>query len=91
MPDNESLIVDVQTDKEQTTTLVRLFFKHDGLPDSDMPTTRFLENKYLNNVVSAMFTARFDNLLRDPQSPFTSVVGVDRNFLISKTRRHSRL
>ncbi len=84
VPDNESLIVDVQTDKEQTTTLVRLFFKHDGLPDSDMPTTRFLENKYLNNVVSAMFTARFDNLLRDPQSPFTSVVGVDRNFLISK-------
>lgn len=87
VPDNESLIVDVQTDKEQSATLVRLFFKHDGLADADMPTTRFLENEYLNSVVSSMFTARFDNLSRDPQSPFTSVVGVDRDFLISKTKR----
>lgn len=87
VPDNDSLIVDIQSDKEQTTTLVRIFFKHDGLTEAEMPTTRFLENEYLNSVVASMFTARFDNLSRDPQSPFTSVVSVDRDFLISKTKR----
>ena len=85
VPDNEQIIATVQTDPEQTTTSVRLLFKHDRLSEDLMPTTAFLRDDYLKHVVAAMMTSRFNDLNQQADAPFTHVGVTDRNFIISKT------
>ncbi|MBQ9556154.1 MAG: insulinase family protein [Muribaculaceae bacterium] len=91
VPDNEQIISTVQTDPEQTTTSVRLLFKHDDLPSELMPTTAFLRDDYLKHVVAAMMTSRFNDLKQDAEAPFTHVGVTDRNFIISKSRNAFQL
>ncbi|MDY3912159.1 MAG: insulinase family protein [Sodaliphilus sp.] len=87
VPDNEQLIVSVESDGEQSQSMVRLLYKHADLPAADASTTRFFENDYLNTVVSAMLAERLKDLSQEPSSPFTRVVAHDRNYMISKTRQ----
>ena len=91
VPDNEQIISTVQTDPEQTTTSVRLLFKHDDLPDELMSTTAFLRDDYIKHIVAAMMTSRFNDLKQDPDAPFTHVGVTDRNYIISKTRNAFQL
>ena len=87
VPDNNEIISVVATDPEQTQTVVRLFYKHADLAPELMPTTAFIRNDYLKSVVAAMFSARFDDLKKEPDAPFTNVRAADRDFMISKTRQ----
>ncbi len=87
VPDNEELIVTVQTDNEQTVSNVRVMFKHDDIAADEMRTTKYMENDYLKSVVSSMLTARFADLKLEPDAPFTHVSVMDRKYMISKTKQ----
>ena len=87
IPDNEQLIADVQTDPEQQNVLLRMFFKHGDLTDVEMATTKFMENDYLNSVVTMMLNSRFADLALQPGAPFTRAMAADRDFLMAKTRQ----
>ncbi len=87
VPDNEQIIVTVQSDKEQPQSMVRLMYKHNDISDAEMGTTRYLENDYLKAVVGQMLGERLKDLAQEPNSPFTRVVAHDRKYMISKTKQ----
>ena len=87
VPDNEEIIAVVENDSEQTSTSVRVMFKHDGLSEGDMKTTKFMENEYLKSVVSSMLNSRFGDVVLEQDAPFTKVRVMNRDYFISKTKQ----
>ncbi len=87
VPDNEQAITIVETDPEQTTTSVRLMFKHDGLDDALNPTVEFLRHDYVRTIVVAMLRERMADVVKQPGSPVTHVGITDRNYMLSKTKQ----
>ncbi len=85
VPDNENAIVIVEQDPEQTSTMVRLMYKHDDLAPELMHTTAYLRNDYLKTLVTSMLRSRLNDAIQQPGSPITRVGIVDRNYMLSKT------
>ncbi len=87
VPDNEQIIVSVQSDKEQPQSMVRLMYKHNDISDAEMGTTRYIENDYLKAVVGQMLGERLKDLAQEADAPFTRVVAHDRKYMLSKTKQ----
>lgn len=83
VPENERIIATVQTDPEQTQTLVQLYIKHSSTPDSLSNTIVELRNEVMSGIVAEMLAERFDEIEQSPDSPFSNVGIGDRSFLLA--------
>lgn len=86
VPDNEDIICAVESDPEQSTRLLTVYFKHDGLADSDVPTEAFFRNDYIKSVVKIMLNERLGDISRGKDAPFTSVSVHDESFSVAKAK-----
>jgi len=86
VPANATLISTVQHDPEQTSTSVRVLYKHDDIAPELVPTTEALRYDYLKHAVSSMLTARLREAAQRADAPFTFASAKDGNYLISKTQ-----
>lgn len=86
VPDNEDIICAVESDPEQSTRLLTVYFKHEGLADSDVPTMAFFRNDYVKSVVKMMFNERLGDISRVKTSPFTSVSVHDEGFSVAGSK-----
>ena len=86
VPDNDNIICAVESDPEQSTRLLTIYFKHDGLADSDVPTEAFFRNDYVKSVVKIMFNDRLSDISRKKSSPFTSASVHDEGFSVAKAK-----
>ena len=87
VPDNNQAISIVETDPEQTSTSVRLMFKHDGLDPLYNPTVEYLRHDYIRTLAVGMLRSRMADVVLQPGSPMTHVGIVDRNYMLSKTKQ----
>lgn len=83
IPDNERIISTVQTDPEQSQTLVQLYIKHRDVPDSLANTIVELRNEICAGMVTEMLAERFDEIEQTPEAPFSNLGIGDRNFLLA--------
>ncbi len=81
--DNEQIISTVQTDPEQSQTLVQLYIKHHDVPDSLANTIVELRNEVCSGMVAEMLAERFDEIEQSPESPFSNLGIGDRSFLLA--------
>lgn len=86
VPDNEDIICAVESDPEQSTRTLAIYFKHDGLDEKDIPTEAFFYNDYVKSVVKIMLNDRLGGISRRKESPFTSASVHDESFSIAKTK-----
>lgn len=86
VPDNEQIICAVESDPEQSGRMLTIYFKHDGLDESEVPTEAFFYNDYVKSVVKIMLNERLGDLSRAKDAPFTSAAVHDESFLIAKTK-----
>lgn len=86
VPDNENIICAVESDPEQSTRLLTVYFKHDGLADADVPTEAFFRNDYVKSVVKIMINDRLSEISRKKTSPFTSASVHDEGFSVAKAK-----
>ncbi len=87
VPDNENLIVSVQTDPEQQNTMLQLYIKHPDLTTLDKATIDGLRERYIGEIAAAMLAERFDDLEQDPEAPFSNLGTGDTKFLLSREPR----
>jgi zinc protease len=83
--DNEKIISTVQTDKEQPYTMVQLFIKHAGLPESQENTIDEIRHDYISDLAMTILAERFDEVEHDDNAPFSNLGIGDMKFLLSST------
>ncbi|GHU85269.1 zinc protease [Bacteroidia bacterium] len=82
---NGSMLVGIATDPEATTTSVSIEYKHDLLPAEIELSAQGLIMGYLNNLVFAMFSSRFQEIIQAPNAPFTFARVSDGHFFLTNT------
>lgn len=86
VPDNDSPIVSIATDKEATGTSMYLFFKHNPLPQELRATTEGAVLNYIRYVSASMMNDRFEELRQKPDAPFLGAYAYDGPFIVAKTK-----
>jgi len=84
--DNDTMIVNIQKDKEQPVVLVHLYMKRDATPDSEKQQERYLRGDYVDGLVASMLNSRFAELKQQAEPPFMSATGRAGTFFISRTK-----
>lgn len=87
VPDNEEPIVYIGSDKELTTPNIQIYFKHEAVPDSVKRSMMYLVQDYVIGMASSMLNSRFDELLQQPQPPFTAAGAEYGDYFLSKTEQ----
>ena len=67
VPDNTDPLVCVASDKENTYTVIQLFYKH---PNEDKSTFGAYRNSIKAQLYSAMLNARINEIAQKPEAPF---------------------
>jgi len=69
VPDNTDPLIGTATDKEATSTIVNVRFKHDAIRDSDK-NLGYMRSQLIRGLINTMFGQRMNELSRKPNPPF---------------------
>ncbi|MBQ7511912.1 MAG: insulinase family protein [Prevotella sp.] len=84
--DNDTMIVNIQKDKEQPVVLVHLFMKRDATPDSEKQNEAYVRADYVDGLIGSMLNSRFAELRQQANPPYMSATGRASSFFISRTK-----
>ena len=86
VPDNEEPIVAIATDKEARNTQIRLYYKHEPMPDELKNTQAGYLSTYILNAASSMMNLRLAEIIQKPDAPFTTAYAYDGDYFVAKTK-----
>ena len=84
--DNDSMIVNIQKDKEQPVVLVHLFMKRNATPDAEKQYEAYVRADYVDGLIGSMLNSRFSELRQQAVPPYMSATGRASAFFISRTK-----
>lgn len=87
IPANETVIATVQTDPEQSSSMVMIYAKHDDTPEHAVGTVGELRRDLTRSLVSQMLADRYDLVESEPEAPFTNLGIGDMKFLLASTQQ----
>ncbi len=87
VPDNETPIVGIFTDQEETSTEVQFFFKHDPIPWEERETLGAWKRYFENNMIVQMISERMNEIVQRADAPLLDYWIGDGDFLFSSTKR----
>lgn len=83
LPDNIEPLIGTATDKEATSTIVDVNFKHDAVKDSDK-NLNYMRLQIIRSIINNMFGQRMNELSRSENPPFISAYSYYGNFTKTK-------
>lgn len=83
---NKEPINALVTDKENTATQVKVFYKHDALPNEIKGTATQVMINYMNAVVGRIFNERCDAISQKPNAPFLGAGLSYDTYFVAKTK-----
>ena len=84
--DNDTMIVDIQRDKEQPIVLCHLYQKRDATPDDQKNDVGYLRGDYIDGLISTMLNDRLAEVRQQAVPPFQSATARASNFFVSRTK-----
>ena len=84
--DNERMIVAVDKDSEQPIMLANLYMKRDATPDNEKNSMQYQRDGYVENLVSSMLNARYQEMQHQENPPCLSASGRGGSFFVSRTK-----
>lgn len=87
IPDNDAPIVAIGKDKELTSNLVEVKYKHDALSDADKASMKGLTDTYMKSMIDAMLGQRFAEIMQGAQPPFMGATAGTGDFLVARTKK----
>ncbi len=69
LPDNKEPLIGTATDKEATSTMVNIYYKHDAVRDADK-TLGYIRLQIIRGFISTMFGQRMSELANRENPPF---------------------
>ena len=86
VPDNDSLIVVIERDKEQPVVLAHLYMKRDATPDSEKNTVAYLRGDYVDDLIATMLNDRLSEIRQQPDPPIMNASGRGGIYYVSRTK-----
>ncbi len=86
VPDNDTPLVSIQTDKEQSNNIILLMMKHDALSRQERGGAMKLLIDYFKSAISEMTDSRIEEILQKPNAPFLHAGIQDDEFFVAKTK-----
>ena len=86
VPDNAEPIVIIDQDKEQRTSEVDIFFKHDAFPDSLKGSMAYMVYNYVMYAALGMLNSRFTEAAQKEDCPYVSAYAGDDDYIYAKTK-----
>lgn len=87
IPANKNVIATVQTDPEQSSSMVMIYAKHGDTPKHAVGTVGELRRDLTRSLVSQMLADRYDLVESEPEAPFTNLGIGDMKFLLASTQQ----
>lgn len=84
--DNETPIVSICTDIEETYYSVDVYYKHDVVPAEEKNDIQYWMKTFMDNIVSTMFNNRLEELTQKANPPFIYGSGRYSTFFVSDTK-----
>ena len=84
--DNDTMIVDIQRDKEQPIVLVHLYQKREATPDNEKNDVKYLRGDYVDFLIRTMLNDRLAELRQLANPAFQSATARAGSFFISRTK-----
>ena len=84
--DNDTMIVDIQHDKEQPIVLVHLYQKREATPDAEKNDVKYLRGDYVDFLIRTMLNDRLAELRQLANPPYQSATARIGSFFISRTK-----
>ncbi len=91
VPDTPGTIYAIGRDKEQTNGIVELIYKQDVLPAPLKSTMAYYIQDYVTDMIVSMMDSRFDEMSKNPESPFAQAGLSYGNMLLAKTKDNLEL
>ena len=86
VPDNDEPLVSIATDKEASSTMLYIYYKHDKLPEEMKGTAIEMVQDYIQGVAAMMLNTRFEEMVQKPDPPFIYAGASDGDYMIAKTK-----
>lgn len=86
VPDNEQPIIVIDKDKEQTTNVVEVLFKHDVWPDSLKQNIDYIISNYIKNLALGMLNDRYAEAAQKSGCTFIGANAGYGSFIFAKTK-----
>lgn len=86
VPDTDTPLVSVATDKEASHLILYLFYKHDKMPRELEPTMMGMVKDYIQSVSSTMINERFEELTQQADPPFIYAEAGDGDYMVARTK-----
>ena len=83
VPDNADPLIGTSTDKEATSTMVNVIFKHDVIKDQDKNLS-YMRLQLIRSLINSMFGQRMNELSRKENPPFISAYSYYGGFTRTK-------
>ena len=84
--DNDEPLVSINSDVEQTSYEVGVFYKHDVTPNAEKGNVNYWLQNIFIDLISEMYSNRLDELVQKPNPPFIYGGGGYGTFMISDTK-----
>lgn len=85
VPDTPGTIYAIGADKEMTSSIVYLVFKHDPIPAMMRNTQAYLVFDYIQDMIASMLNARFGDMMSNPSTPFAFAQAEIGDYIMSST------
>ncbi|MDL2221205.1 insulinase family protein [Parabacteroides sp. OttesenSCG-928-N08] len=86
VPDSNLPLVSVATDKEESNTIVYLFYKHDKMPREMYGTVTGMVKDYIQSVCGTMMNERLSEMLVQADAPFLYAEAGDGDYMVARTK-----
>ena len=86
VPDNDSMMVHIERDREQPMVIAHLYMKRDATPDAEKNTVDYFRSNYIDGLIGVMMNSRLNEMRQDKNTPFLSATGRASQFFVSRTK-----
>lgn len=84
--DNDKPLVSIAKDKEASSMILSIFYKHEKMPPEMYATAAGIVKDYMESVVETMLNERFNEMLQKGNPPFVAAQASDGDFMVAKTK-----
>lgn len=86
VPDNKEPIISIVGDKEETSSRITYYIKHDLFPQEVLQTEEGYVAKMAISLAANMLASRLSDISKTAESPFIASTTMDGNFFVSKSK-----
>jgi len=85
VPENKEPIITIAKDKEQPSTMIYIWHKHQATPNEAKGQMVYLVQNYMFSMIESMLNARLQELRQSAEPPFINAGAENTDFLLAKT------